>query len=49
MIYKALDRKLEIAQQEPQQKLGVNSGTPEGLVVPAPHVTPAVLLYTNII
>jgi hypothetical protein len=32
-------------------KTGVNSGAPEGLAVPAPHVPPVVLLLsdTNII
>ena len=35
MIYQTLDI-----------KLGINSGAPEGLVVPAPHVTPLALLLT---
>ena len=35
----------------PPLKTGVNAGAPEGLAVPAPHVTPIVLLlnYTSII
>ena len=37
-IYKTLHRKLKIEKHEPHQKSGVNSGAPEGLAVPAPHV-----------
>ena len=36
--------KLKIELQEPHLKPGVNSGTPEGLAVPAPLVTPVVLI-----
>jgi len=38
-IYKTLHRKLKIEQHEPHQKPGMNSGAPEGLQVPTPHVT----------
>ena len=43
-IYKTLHRKLKIEQREPHKTLWVNSGSPEGYAVPAPHVAPAVLL-----
>ena len=39
-IYKTLHRKLKMEQHTPPK----NAGTPEGLVVPAPRVTPVVLL-----
>jgi len=42
MIYKTLHRKLKIEQHESHYKSGVNSGAPEGLAVPGPHVTPFV-------
>jgi hypothetical protein len=50
-IYKTLHIKLMIKQHEPYKKPGVNSDAPEGLAVPAPHVTPVVVLLndTNII
>ena len=49
-IYKIIHRKLKIESSEPHYKPRVNSGTPEELTVPAPHVTPVVLLNdTNII
>jgi len=50
-MYKCLHRKLKIEQHEPHKKPGVNPGTPEGLTIPAPHVTSVVLLLndTNII
>jgi len=34
-MYKCLRRKLKIEQHEPHKKPGVNSGTPEGLTIPA--------------
>ena len=36
--------KLKIEQHEPRQKHAVHSCAPEGLAVPAPHVTPVVVL-----
>ena len=39
MIYRTLCRKLKIEQHEHHQKPRVNAGAPEGLTVPAPHVT----------
>jgi hypothetical protein len=39
-IYKRLQRKQKIEKHEPHWKPGVNSGAPEGSVVPAPHVAP---------
>ena len=42
--YKTLQRKQKIEQHEPRQKQGMNSGAHEGLAVPAPLVTPVVLL-----
>jgi hypothetical protein len=39
-IYKRLQRKQKIEKHEPHWKPGVNSGVPEGSVVPAPHVAP---------
>jgi len=47
-IYKILHRKLKIEQHKPHQKPGENSGSPEGLAVPAPHVTPIMLLLIQI-
>jgi hypothetical protein len=44
MIYKTLDRKLKIEQHKPT-KNWVNSGAPEGLVVPAPHMIPFVFMF----
>ena len=43
--------KLKIEQHEPRQKHAVHSCAPEGLAVPAPHVTPVVVLLddTNMI
>ena len=40
MIYKTIHRKLKSEQHKP----GVNSGAPEGLAVPAKHVTIVLLL-----
>ena len=50
-IYKTLHRKLKIEQQEANWKPRMSSGVPKGLAVPAPYVTPAMLLLndTNII
>ena len=51
-IYKALHViELKIEQHERHYKPGVNSNSPDDLVVPAPHMTPAMLLLndTNII
>ena len=42
MIYKILHRKTKIEQRE-----GVNSGTPEGVGVPTPLVTPVELLLND--
>ena len=36
--------KLKIEQQEPHYIPEVNSGAPEGNQIPAPHMTPVVLL-----
>ena len=36
--------KLKNKQHEPHQKLGVMSGSPEGLADSAPHLAPVVLL-----
>ena len=36
--------KLKIEQHEPHNKLGVNSGAPEGSPVPTPLVAPVVLI-----
>jgi hypothetical protein len=47
MIYKTLHRKLKIEQHKPYQKPGVNSGVPDVLAVPAPHVTPVMLLLND--
>ena len=44
MIYKTQPRKLKIEQHE---NLGVNSGATKGLAVPAPPVTPVVLLLND--
>ena len=43
--------KLKIEEHEPRKKPAVHSCAPEGLAVPAPHVTPVVVLLndTNII
>ena len=50
MIYKTLQRKQKNEQYELHYKPGLNSGAPEGLAVPVPHVTPVVVLLngTNI-
>jgi hypothetical protein len=40
MIYKTLHRKLKMNQHEPYEKPELTSGTPNGLAVPALHVTP---------
>ena len=37
-IHKTLHRKLKIEQHEPHLKPRVDTGAPEGLAVPAPHV-----------
>jgi len=42
MIYKTLHRNIKIEQRE-----GMNSGTPEGLGVPTPLVTPVELLLND--
>ena len=49
--YKTLHSKLKIGQHQCHKKLGLNQGAPEGFAVPAPIVTPVVLLFddTNII
>ena len=47
MICKTLHRKLKTEQHLPHQKPEVNSGAPEGLAVPAPHVTWISLLLNN--
>jgi hypothetical protein len=47
MIYKTLHRKLKIEQHKPYQKPGVNSGVQDVLAVPAPHVTPVMLLLND--
>ena len=44
MIYKTQPRKLKIEQHE---NLGVNSDATKGLAVPAPPVTPVVLLLND--
>jgi hypothetical protein len=44
MIYKTSHRKLNIDQNEPHQKPGVNSGALVGLAVPASLVSTIVLL-----
>jgi len=46
-IYETLHIKLKIEKYKPHLKLGVKSGAPEGLVVPASLVTPVVLLINN--
>ena len=43
MIYKILYRKLKVEQHEHHLKSRVNSGAPEGQVIPAQNVTPVVL------
>ena len=50
-IYKTLHRKLKIEQHESHYKPRVKSGASKDLAVPAPLVTPVVLLLngTNII
>jgi hypothetical protein len=50
-MYKCLHRKQKIEQRGPHYKPEVNSGTPEWRTLPAPRVTPVVLLLndTNII
>ena len=44
-------KKIKIEEHEPRKQHGVHSWIPEGLAVPAPHVTPVVVLLndTNII
>jgi hypothetical protein len=51
MIYKTLHRKLIIKQHEPYKKPVLNSRAMEGEAIPAPPLTPIVLLLndTNII
>ena len=49
MIYITPCRKLEIEEQNTYSKPGVNSGAPEGLVVPTPPVSSVVFNDTNII
>jgi hypothetical protein len=43
----SLHKNLKTEQHEPNYKLGVNSGAPEGLAVPGPLVTPVVLLSND--
>jgi hypothetical protein len=45
MMYKAIRRKLKIEQHETHLKPWLNSCAPEGLVAPAPLVTPVLLLF----
>ena len=45
MIYKTLFRKQKNKQHEIHKISGVNSGTPEGLVVPAPLVAPSPVMW----
>ena len=47
MIYNILHRKLKIKQYKPDYKPGLNSGAPERLAVPAPLVTPVMLLLND--
>jgi hypothetical protein len=47
MVYKALRRKLKIVKREPYDKSRVSSGTQKWITVPAPHVTPVVLLFND--
>jgi hypothetical protein len=47
IIYKALYRKLQIAQHEPHKKLAVNSGAPEGKRFPFPSDICRVTLIIN--
>ena len=51
MIYKTLHRKLMIKQHDPYKKPVLNSRAMEGEAIPAPPLTPIVLLLndTNII
>ena len=44
---KRIYRKLKIEQHEPHLIPRVNSCASEGLAVPAPHVTPVVLLFND--
>jgi hypothetical protein len=44
MIYRILNRKLEIKEHKPHWKPGVNLSAPEQWAVPAPHVAPLFLL-----
>jgi hypothetical protein len=47
MIYNILHRKLKIKQHKPDYKPGLNSDAPERLAVPAPQVTPVMLLLND--
>ena len=47
MLYKTLHRKLRIDEATPLLKPGVNSGAPEGFVIPASLITPVVLLLKD--
>jgi hypothetical protein len=47
MVYKTLNRKLKIEKREPHDKSRVNSGTQKWITVPAPHVIPIVLLFSD--
>jgi hypothetical protein len=47
MVYKTLNRKLKIVKREPYNKSRVSSGTQKWITVPAPHVTPVVLLFND--
>ena len=49
MANKTIHRNLMIEKHELRQKLRSNSRAPEGSAVPAPLVSPIVLLLTNII
>jgi hypothetical protein len=46
-IYKTVHRKLKLKQQEANWKPRMSSGAPKGLAVPAPYVSPAMLLLND--
>jgi hypothetical protein len=47
MIYRILNRKLEIKEHKPHWKPGVNLSAPEEWPVPAPHAAP--LFFTLVV
>jgi hypothetical protein len=47
IIYKKLHIQLKIDQNKPHLKLGMKSSAPEGLGIPAPLVTPVMLLLSD--